>query len=217
MDGATLQQKIYKGYAKAALRLGLEYTIYRSADGQNPIQAPNIVGTTLVSPTTTWSYNIPKKYGDATWLMLLDGRVTEVGDYLIGPNNRTFFIAGMQHLLPILGVLCDRVVSVKRPISPTGHGYVGHSGYEDSNPDTDTPLLEECPAAFLKSSRGEKNPVKIPTGDKMPWYAVFLPAWSNVFLRNGDIITDNNEQEFVISDNEHTELGWHLNVHGLET
>jgi len=215
MDGPEIQEKIYYGYGKAATHLGLTYTIYRSIDGLDPIKPENIVGEVKLSPTVAWSYMVPKKYGDNTWILVVDGRVIQPGDYLVGPV-RTFFVASLEHLMPILGVMCDRQITIVRPKSPDGVGDVGYSGYVNKDVATGDTLYTNVPASFLKSSRGERNPVKLPTSAKMPWYAVFLPALGSVFLRNGDIITDDANQQFVISDNEHTHLGWHLNVHGLE-
>lgn len=215
MDGSQIQEKIYYGYGKAATHLGLTYTIYRSLDGLEPIKPENIVGEIKMSQTVAWSYMVPKKYGDSTWILVVDGRELLPGDFLVG-STKTFFVASMEHLMPILGVMCDRQITIRRPKSPDGVGDVGYSGYINNDNATSDLLLSDVPVAFLKSSRGEKNPVDLPTSAKMPWYAVFLPALGSVFLRNGDIITDDATQQYVISDNEHTHLGWHLNVHGLE-
>jgi len=216
MDAQQIQDKIYeKGYGKVADHIGFLYTIYRSSDGDNPIQPANIIGEIKVAPTTTWTWMMVKKYGDSTWILVVDGRGLEVGDYLVG-ELRTFFIASMEKILPILGVMCDRKITIVRPKTTEGIGDVGYSGYVQGDASTFDVLHTSVPSSFLKSSRGEKNPVKLPTDAKMPWYAVYLPQWDSVFLRNGDIIIDENQQDYIISDNEHTPLGWHLNVHGLE-
>jgi hypothetical protein len=215
MDGPKAQDRIYKGYGIAADHIGLPYTIYRSPDGIDPIEPANIVGEINMTHTNSWTYMNVKKYGDNAWIILADGRELYVGDYLVSPQ-RTFFIASMEHLQPILGVMCDRIITISRPKAPDGVGDVGYSGYEDITPATHPVLYQNVPASFLKSSRGEKNRVALPTDAKMPWYAAYLPYWEAAFLRNGDIITDTNKQQYIVSDNEHTSMGWHLNVHGLE-
>ena len=215
MDGPKAQDRVYKGYGIAADKIGLPYTIYRSSTGIDPIQPANIVGEINMSHTNSWTYMGVKKYGDSSWMLLVDGREVFVGDYLVS-DDLTFFVASEQHLQPILGVMCDRTISIRRPKSPSGVGYEGYSGYEAINVLTYDVLHSNVPVSFLKSSRGETNPVKLPTDAKMPWYAVYMPKWASVYLRNGDIITDEFEQQYIISDNEHTTLGWRLNVHGLE-
>lgn len=215
VNGTYVQEKIYFGYGKAATRIGQLYTIYRSIDGNDPLNPGNVVQDIYVSPTVAWSYMVPKKYGDNTWILVVDGRVLQVGDYLVGPK-KIFFIAAMDHLLPIVGVLCDRFIEIRRPKTAAGIGDVGYSGYINNDPSTYDVLHYNVPAGFLKSSRGEKNIVDLPTSAKMPWYAVFMPLWDSAFIRNGDIIVDDRQQDYLVCDNEHTELGWHLNVHGLE-
>ena len=39
MDGATLNQKVQRGYALSALKVGTSYDVYRSAALSDPIQA----------------------------------------------------------------------------------------------------------------------------------------------------------------------------------
>jgi len=217
MDAQGIQDKIYKkGYGKSAEKLGFPFTIYRSPDGLDPIQPANIIGVTPMTYTKSWSYMSLPKFGENFWIGLIDGTLIQVGDFLVG-DQYTFFVGSMFLLQPILVVLCDRRITIVRPKSPVGIGSVGYSGFIYNDPSTYDELHTNVPASFLKSSRGEKNPVDLPTSAKMPWYAVYLPQWASVFLRNGDIIIDDEQQLYKISDNEHTASGWHLNVHGLET
>ena len=45
MDGALLQQKIYGGYAKSALRVGLPFDVYRPSGSVNPLAIGNKIAT----------------------------------------------------------------------------------------------------------------------------------------------------------------------------
>lgn len=214
MDGAAIQNKIYYGYGKAATKLGLSFDIYRSSDGDDPLKLANKIGSTLVSPTTNWAYSNYRKYDENVWNLITDGRVILVGDYLVGEN--TFFVAAKQHIMPIMGVMCDREISVRRPKLAGDKGYIGYSRYEAVSASTYDVILTDCPCSFLKGSRGDTNPVKLPTDARAPWYTMFLPKTAP-FLKVGDIILDEYGQEFVLSTNELTELGWRLNIFGLES
>lgn len=212
-NSARIQDRIYYGYGKGAARLGTTYTIYRSPNAINPIQDANIIGTLLLSANVSWTYSQANKYGNAVWQLLVDGRELQPFDYLMG--KQTFFVAGMQSLLPILGVDCNRTLTIKRPTQPTGtgKGIVGYSGYD---PATATTLMENCPASVLSDSRGETNPNKLPLDTKVPRLKVLLPALPGISLRIGDIILDDRGVHSAISGVELTELGWRLNIGSVE-
>ena len=127
MNGATIQARVWYGYAKSAAILGANYQFYRPAGnillegGGNLLleSGGNLREETQGfpgSPVATlpvslnaedMKYGKPNKYGKATWYALVDGTSIEVGDYFVGPLG-TFFIAAMQPLVPILVVECNR-------------------------------------------------------------------------------------------------------------
>lgn len=206
MDGATLQAKVYTGYAKAALRLGLSFNHYRSSSAINPISGSYLLGSILMSANINWAYDKASKYGNAIFQLLLDGNLTQVGDYLIGAKS-TFFIAAMQPLLPILGVQCNQVFTIKRPTQPTGVGQVGYGGYQDS---TATIIYEGCPACVLEGTKGEANQFNLPNDIRMPWWKILMPYLGGIKLLTGDIITDANGLQYELSSCELTDMGWRL-------
>lgn len=214
MDGAKAQTKIYYGYGKAAKRLGLSHDIYRSIDGIDPLKSQNKLGSILVSATSNWDYSIYRKYDEVAWILVVDGRYIAVGDYLVGPS--TFFVVAKQHLLPILGVKCDRKITIRRPKDSGEIGYVGYSRYEAGNANTYDVIMQNCPSCFIKGSRGDFNPVKLPTDARAPWFTMYLPKIGQ-FIKVGDIVLDEYHQEYIVSTNELTELGWRFNVFGLES
>ena len=214
MDGTKVQNKIYYGYGKAALRLGLSFDIYRSVDGIEPLKIANKIGSILVSPTVNWNYTAYRKYDANDWILIVDGRSIHVGDYLVGRN--TFFVAAMQHLMPIMGVKCDRKITIRRPKSVGDKGNIGYSRYEAITAATFDIIAKDCPCNFIKGSRGDTNPVKLATDAKAPWFTMYLPKLGQ-FLKVGDIVVDEYKQEYVVSTNELTELGWRINLLGLES
>jgi len=207
MNGDRLQQLVYKGYSKAAMRIGFEHGIYRSATAINPINPSNLQGTTLVSANVSWEYMRANKYGNAVWQLVADGRELQRFDYLVGSS--TYFVAGMQPLLPILGVECNKIVTVKRPYQQPGKGYQGYSGNTAATEET---LMQNCPASILENSNGESSPAKIPGDTKMPWMRCLLPYLGGVIIKTGDIVIDEIGTRYVISGDELTDLGWRLTI-----
>ena len=208
VDYARVQEKIYTGYGKAAIRLGETFDHYRPTSPLDPISAPFLIGTILMSSTTSWSYMKYDGYGNSSRMLVIDGNFTEPFDYLVG-TRETFFIAGMQPLVPILGVQTDILINVTRATQSSNEGYGGYAGHTDM---TDITIMQNIPVSMLKGARGSKNPVDVPTDTKMPMWQVLMPALGDVVLTNGDFIIDENETRYVISAHEKTELGWRLLV-----
>lgn len=207
MDAALLQDRIYSGYAKAALRIGTSHDIYRATTAINPIDQSNLVGNLLVGIDQNYTYEKPEKYTDQTWQILADGRLLQTFDYLVGA--RTYFICSMSALLPILVNECNRTVTIARPYEANSGGYTGYSGYL---PSTATILMQNCPATILEGTKGEASPVGLPTSVKMPYLKMFLPFLGNVNLKIGDIVEDEFNQRYAITSNERTDMGWRLMI-----
>ena len=206
MDGATLQARIYSGYAKAALRIGQNADQYRAATAANPTAIGNKQRTIPASfNAEDMGYGKPNKYGHPTWYGLFDGSLTRVGDYLIGAFG-TFFIAAQQQALPILCVECNAVVDIHRPQDQTAVGAIGYGGNTDAS---ETALMTQWPASILQGGKGIKDGA-LPGDVKSPEWQVLLPAFAGVTLRFGDIIIDNMARRLVIGSAELTDAGWRM-------
>ncbi|MDE1179495.1 hypothetical protein [Paraburkholderia sp.] len=121
MDSAKLQNRVYKGYQKAALRIGPLYGVYRPSSPLDPLGLGPVVTLNASFNAEDMTYSKPNKYGKPTWFCLVDGTQVMVGDYLIN-DSQTFFIAAMQPILPILAVDCNRTINVLRPQQQTAVG-----------------------------------------------------------------------------------------------
>lgn len=205
MDATTLQSRIYAGYAQAAKRLGLTYAQYRPASAANPLAVQQ--GTLLAALNAEdMTYGKPNRYGNPVWYGLFDGRLTQAGDYLVGPGG-TFFIASQQLHLPIQCVECNRTVSFFRPQQQVLDGENPYGGTTDEN---QTPLMVGWPASVLQGTKGDKDGAVLPGDVRMPWWSILLPAFPGVLLKSADIITDDIDRRYVISSAELTDLGWRL-------
>jgi hypothetical protein len=208
MDGATLQLKVYEGYAKAAVRLGMPFAQYRPSGATNPTQGAPLNASLLASfNAKDMAYGKAQDYGKATWYCLADGTQLAVFDYLIGAQQ-TFYIAAMQPLLPILAVQCNTTISVTRPQLQTNVG--GITDYEGTTAANETPLMTGFPASVLQGSKGEKGEVVLPGDVRNAWWIVLFP-YAGVTLRAGDIIYDSPlNRRYIISSAELTDLGYRL-------
>lgn len=221
MNGVQIFQKILYGYAKAAQHLGAPFQLYRSATPLTPIQSGNLIGTILADTNTSWEYMKANFYGNAVWNLLVDAQhssgtiAARVGDYLVGVtdgsslpfDNSTYFVQVLDFDLPPKAVKCNQVISMIRPTAPVGPGNQGYASY---TPATATPIMTSMPAAVLIDGRGSDAKTKLPTDTRNPSWLVLLPNLGNVTVRVGDIIIDNLNQNYVVKDNELTELGWRL-------
>jgi hypothetical protein len=215
MDAATLQSRIYAGYAKAAARVGYSADPYGGAGATTPIAAGNKLRSLPASfNAEDMGYGKPNKYGKATWFGLFDGSLTQPGDYMVSAQDSMFFIAAQQTALPILLVSCNRTINVLRPQQQTGLGAVGYGGNVDA---TETSLMTAWPASVLQGSKGEKGGAALPGDVRDPWWTVLLPNWPGVTLRSGDIITDDLVRRYVVSSAELTDLGWRLTAMQVQT
>jgi|SRR6185312_14329484 len=218
VDFARVQNRIYYGYGKAAKRLGTSHSIYRSANGIDPITSPNLLGTQLISVDADLNFDRARKYGDMTWeFMPEDGLGTTLFalqnyDYMVGAQT-TYFIADIAadaRLSPPLCVECNSVISIS---SPTASLTPGANTYQQYQKGSGTERLRSCPAAILQYSGGSKEvTLKLPTSCKLPFYQVTLPDFDDVIIAAGDILTDDENRTMIIVSAERTKrvLGFRL-------
>lgn len=208
MDAATLSNRIYKGYGKAATRIGYLTDIYRPVNAFNPLQYGNKIASINASfNAETMLYNRPNKYNHPTWFGVFDGTQTKVGDYLTNPQDGTFFVAAMQQALPILMVQTNRTINVLRPQQQTG---VGAVGYNADTVATETQIMTGWPASVLLSHKGEISQGKLPGDTRSPWWVVLMPAVPGVIVRHGDIMSDDLNRRYVCASVELTDLGYRI-------
>lgn len=208
-NAAYVQDKIYYGYAQAALRLGLTFDVYRSVTPIDPIVPVNVVANVFSSFNVSWDYMKANRYGNAVFQAVVDGRVVQLYDYLIG-NNQKWFIASWkttQIILPILAIECPHEITIERAaqdITPDSDQY---SGYNSVQP---TVLARGLPASILFANKGAKNPQKLPTDNNLGFWTILIPNLDGTIYLNRDIIIDENNFRYVIDTAELTNLGWRI-------
>lgn len=225
MDGPTLQGKVYGGYAKSALRVGLPYAIYRPTAAASPLAGGNLIATIdaafTVHSSGNFNFSKPRDYEKPTFHALLDGTQTEVGDFLVGASAPSpFFIAAMDPLVPILAVLCNRVISVATPgpsgFSPgyTPGAYAGTVGAPSAT--NEVPFLTGWPASILQGARSVADKM-LPGDVGRGMWTILLSAYPDVSVSSGDIIADDLGNRYVVRTAELSSLGWRLAAQQAQT
>lgn len=217
MDAATLQNRIYKGYAKAALRIGYLTDQYRPSSATNPLVVGNKINSFNASfNAEDMKYGKPNKYGHPTWFGLYDGSLTQVGDYLKNAHDGTFFIAAQQTNLPILLVQCNRSVQIGRMPALNSAGYKGYSGVVNNGKtdvlgtsDAKGNFVSGWPASILIAGKSDKDPI-LPSSVKLSGVTILLPVSVPIQIRESDVIQDDIGNEYSIYSVELTDLGWRL-------
>lgn len=214
MQGAQAQAHAYKGYAQVAKRLGNAFSLYRPTSADMSAAALLATGFLASLNAEDMTYRRPNKYGKPTWYAVMDGRQTQVGDYLVGETG-TFFVGAQQPLLPILVIECNRTVNITRPQVQTEFGAV--SNYEGTTAANETPLMTGWPASVLQGTKGEKGGVALPGDARDPWWSILLPECAGVILRSGDLFADELGRRYIVSSAELTDLGWRITAQQGQT
>jgi hypothetical protein len=217
MDGATLQAKIYRGYAKAAGQIGLPCAHYRASSALTPLIASGNMLPTLSASFNAedMEYGKARDYGKAAWYCLADGTQLSAGDYLVRPDGTSFFIASMQPLLPIFAVMCNRVLTLYRPQQQSG---IGAAAYGGTTVASNNLLMAGFPASMLQSGGGGTSDVNLPGNVHLGSWTILLPNLPrNVLVRNDDIVTDDLARRYVVASAEQTALGWRITALEAET
>jgi len=210
MDGATIQQRIYAGRGKAALRIGLAFNQFRPLSAASPLG--NQIGTLLAAFNSGDStYKTPNLPGDPIWYADLDGRLTQPGDYLVRiSDGATWFVSAQQQLLPIVTIECNRSVRITRQLPVTEVGAVGYGGNAKPNEiDVLGNVGALWPASILQGGRKQAG-VALPGGTAQAGWKMFLPPSVPITITAADILTDDLGRRYVIDGAELSDMGWRI-------
>lgn len=208
MDATILQNRIYAGYGKAALRVGQDYSVYRPQSALlDAISPVNLIETIKASfNAQDMAYTKPNKFGQSLWYGIFDGRLVQVGDYLVGAGG-TYFVAGMQETLPILVVQANCIVSIAFSTLGTGTGGIGYDGVNGASM---TRVLTNRPASILQGGGGQR--VDLPSDVKNPQWNIIIPHIAGLYIDTGYVMTDDLGRDYAVQSAELTDLGWRINA-----
>jgi hypothetical protein len=222
MDAATINAKIYAGRAKAALRIGYDYSVFRPYDALDPLTV-EVATTKAAFNAGDNRYGLPSLYGKPVWFADMDGRLIQPGDYLVRNEYPADvkFVAAMQSLLPIVTIDCNRSIRVTAPPAPTTSAVVnvqGYSGicdavgeYTDVLGNNINGNFTGWPCSILLGKGSQASPVKLPSGAPKDYICQgLLPPSIPIALAPGMRMIDDLGCKYEIGTAELTDMGWRI-------
>jgi hypothetical protein len=214
MHPHELQDRLYKGLNRAARAIGADTYAYRPSGPIHPLNPINrFLRLRAAFSAEDGKFLHPNKYGDALWYGVFDAAYTRPGDYLV-QGDTTWFIAAQQHLLPVLCVQTNRVVSFFRPAAPSVAGINDYGGIISA---TNSPLLIGWPASVLGATGKGHPEAQLPADISVPYWTLLLPAWPGIDLLPADLIDDDIGRSAVVAAAELTDLGWRVTARQATT
>lgn len=218
MDAALIQQKIYKGRGKAALRIGLACNVFRPIHAATPLD--NQITTLLAAfNVRDATYTKADDFGKAAWYADYDGTQTQAGDYLVRQfDNATWYVSQQAQLLPIALVQCERKIYLTRPPADAP-GVVGALPYSGvvacgGDPDMNAALgtaETPWPCSILLGGRA-LNALPLPTSVKEGGWRIYLPPSVPIVIEASDTLIDDLGRRYIVESAELTDLGWRINA-----
>lgn len=218
MDGITLQAKVYQGYGRAALRVGLPFDVYRPSGSTNPLAIGNKIATVksafTVHSAPQFSFDRPSDFKGPLFHALVDGTQIQRGDYLNDPATvfGPFYIASMDPNVPILAVQTNRTVTVYRNdgLATKPIGVSTYGGTVASGPNlNETAIMTAWPASVLEGARGISSGA-LPADTGIGVWRVLLPALAGILINPGYVITDDANKRMIVRQAELIDLGWNI-------
>jgi hypothetical protein len=191
MDAARIQQLIYAGYGKAAIRIGPPHNVYRPQSFIDPIQDANLVTTITASFNINGSYKGQTKSNQLYWQIIADASQLQVGDYMVGTD--TYVVLALDSLLPPIALRCTQSLTFFRPSINDQPGVQPYP-----NPEMGTAYAVNIPGALgIKKETGRPS-ADLPTDNALrAFYSAFfyLPDGT---VETRDQITDENGDNYQV-------------------
>jgi hypothetical protein len=209
MNGRKLQDRLYLGLGLSARHVGQSADAFRPKGPFKPLDRQNRflrLPATFVSATGNGGKT--NAYGEVLWHGIFDAGYTRAGDYLVLETG-TFFVASQEHLLPVLCVKANRIISIVRPNMQTNTANNAYGGYTSGS---SAILMENWPASVLGENRSSASATDLPTDQAVPYWNILLPAIACIILSPGDLVTDDLNRTAAIAGTELTDLGWRISA-----
>ncbi|MFT9361252.1 hypothetical protein [Acetobacter okinawensis] len=213
MYQALLQQKVARGYAKAALRLGATTAQYRPTALDAPMSTPYATLLAAFNNDKKFGFDGPALWGRPAVFGLLDTTDVQAGD-LLTCAGENYFVARMEPFRPPLCMLCNRAVSLSGlPGQGNANGDggvctdVGASNDYGTGGSGKTILASGWPAFIQIKNKGGTTGDGIPGSIKAADYEMFLPVMPNFVPTTYMTVTTDLGMTYTISAVEPSQYG----------
>jgi hypothetical protein len=203
-----IAERVRWGYNIAARTLGEPAIAFRPIDPFHPLTpAGRYLRLAAAFTSLDGGYSRPNVYGSALWVGIYDSSQTWVGDYLT-QGQAIWFIASQDDMMPNLCVRTNRIVSLKRAITP------GPTGVPIQSPVT---IASDWPVSMLGVSLSGRADAGLPTDLSSPYWTILMPNIPACVLQASDTVTDDLGRTGTVLATELSALGWRLTVKGQST
>lgn len=210
IDAAGIQSKVNAGFAKAATVAGFACDLYRPSDPLRPLQLLDRVASikAVFDARPNLKFVLPPDHGDFLRYAIVDGAQVEQGDYIVGPDVGTLFVASKSAFYAPTCVLCNAALTMRRGNAAAGFGAIGDGSDVAAGEQV---LWQGWPVSMLYGGRGGGDPVTTPGDLPVPEFMIHAPAIPGVpDPQPGDILVDNRGRRLSVAWWEHGALGWRI-------
>lgn len=213
VDAVSIQEKVNKGFGKAAQKLGDSYNWYRPAAGAGaPIVSGNLQGTILAQFANDkgLQFTSPSTFKTAeTWYGFTNNMDNLLaGDYFVGEMG-TLFVTDIERFVSLHCVWCNRTISIGRASSTLSPG--SSTNYSGQAVVDTAPVLTNWPVSLRLPGMRTRDPkMKLPSDAQTSLYMALLPPSATPEILWNDIVTDDLGQRYVVNAIEQSPLGSRL-------
>lgn len=182
MDQATLQSKVARGYAKAAMRLGAETQQYRPSSLTDPMASVYATLMAAFNNSATFTFQQPTPWGRPAVFGLFDTSDVQAGDILVSGSD-TYFVDRFEAFQPAALILCNNTLTISGGLSGSSGAadsaacaLLGYQpGYSGMPATSAAPLTGAWPCYLGLKGRGKRADSGIPGSISGASYEIFLP------------------------------------------
>lgn len=208
VDQLLLVERLNAGYGRAATFLGRSVRVYRP-DGRQPL-IPALDSRYAILETPAWFNPDPRMRQvrpaaaeKPVVFSAIDGTQVQQGDYLVGPEQNTWFVGSIQALLAIPCVRCNRAFTVTRAVAATGA-----NAYGGNAPAAMTTVLTGWPGFVTAKPRGIGAEERVPGDTKLDLVLISLPVTPGAEILPNDVIIDDQARPMRYTASLASATGW---------
>lgn len=215
-----IDQKVAKGYAKAAQRTGSATTVYRATGPMNPMGGTPFMTTLMAAfaKETSLTFLASLPWDGPVLTGMFDPTGLEVGDILqntattvdgIQPTS-TYFIVRRDPFRPPIVVLTTNVVNIYDTSQPEDWGVVGVRPPSGPSKIQDILIASSWPVAVVMAAKGVATDAKLPTDIRQAAYKVLCPAIPGATIEHGRRMILEDGTYLRIESAHLSPFGWHF-------
>lgn len=215
-----IDQKVAKGYAKAAQRTGSATTVYRASTPMAPMAATPFMSGLMAAfaKETSLTFLASLPWDGPVLTGMFDPTGLDVGDILRNtvttvdgdPLTSTYFIIRRDPFRPPIVALTTNVGNFYDTSQPAEWGESGVRPPSGPSKMQDVLIASQWPIAVVMSAKGTATDAKLPTDTRQATYKVLCPAIPGADIQHGKRLLLENGTPLRIEGAHISPFGWHF-------